>query len=570
MKKVISIILVVVMLCSTFAGLQITSAAADLPSSGSCGENVTYTFDSATGLLTISGSGAMKYYSYYDNSPFYNQTGIKTVVIESGVTSIGSGAFYGCSGLTSITIPDSVTSIGEYAFSGCSGLTSVTIGNSVTSMDGSAFNGCSGLTSIAVASGNTKYDSRNNCNAIIETKTNTLIFGCKNTVIPDSVTGIGMFAFSDCKGLTSVTIPDSVTSIGNWAFSGCSNLAAVNMGSGVKLIGKHAFDACENLKKVNTPSIAAWSNIKFDVSWREGDDEEDAYVFSGVGANPLSYAHNLYVNNKLLTELIIPYGTASISDYAYYGCTSIKSVQIPNSVTYIGEGAFSDCSNLKDVYYWGSAAQWKNVNITTITKGHTSTNKALFAATIHYSAPGFVTFRCTARTAVAQKVEWNAVAGAAGYQVQISNAAGTKWAKYYNTAGTSFVFKNLAAGSNYKFRVRFVMKAANGKVSVSAWKYLASPTLPKATSLAALAGAKKSFGLSWYRQAVSGYQVQFSTNAKFTGARLLTIKNPKQYKALINKLSAKKVYFVRIRTYKTINKANYFSTWSKVYKVKTK
>ena len=89
-----------------------------------------------------------------------------------------------------------------------------------------------------------------------------------------------------------------------------------------------------------------------------------------------------------------------------------------------------------------SAAQWKNVNITTITKGHTSTNKALFAATIHYSAPGFVTFRCTARTAVAQKVEWNAVAGAAGYQVQISNAAGTKWAKYYNTAGTSFVFKN--------------------------------------------------------------------------------------------------------------------------------
>ena len=137
---------------------------------------------------------------------------------EYSVTSIGYSAFEDCSGLTSVTIPNSVTSIGGSAFRGCLGLTSVTIPNSVTSIVGSAFSGCSSLTTIEVESGNTKYDSRDNCNAIIETNTNTLISGCMNTVIPNSVTSIGSYAFYGCSGLTSVTIPNSVTSIGQSAF----------------------------------------------------------------------------------------------------------------------------------------------------------------------------------------------------------------------------------------------------------------------------------------------------------------------------------------------------------------
>ena len=157
----------------------------------------------------------------YNNGVTFTSAAIPETVTYSGttysVTSIGWGAFMGCSSLTSVTIPNSVTSIGWGAFSGCSSLTSVTIPNSVTSIGTAAFVGCSSLTSIVVESGNTTYDSRDNCNAIIETATNTLIAGCQNTTIPNSVTCIGERAFHACS-LTSITIPASVISIEDYNF----------------------------------------------------------------------------------------------------------------------------------------------------------------------------------------------------------------------------------------------------------------------------------------------------------------------------------------------------------------
>ncbi len=145
------------------------------------------------------------------------------------VTSIGYRAFFGCGGITSLTIPDSVTSIGV-----------------------SAFDGCSDLERISVDSHNAIYDSRGDCNAIIETATNTLIAGCKNTTIPDSMTSIGEAAFFGCSGITSLTIPNSVTSIGDGAFHDCSGITSLTIPNSVTSIGDRTFSGCNALTEIKS------------------------------------------------------------------------------------------------------------------------------------------------------------------------------------------------------------------------------------------------------------------------------------------------------------------------------
>lgn len=181
---------------------------------------------------------------------FSNCTGVTSVTIPNSVTSIENNAFVSCTGLTSITIPNSVTSIGERAFSGCSDLISVTIGSGLISIGNFIFANCTSLTSISVEDGNTIYDSRNGCNSIIETATNTLIVGCKNTIIPNSVTNIGEYAFAYCTGLTSIIIPNSLNSIGDYAFHECTSLTSITIGSGLTSIGEKAFYNCIKLRHI--------------------------------------------------------------------------------------------------------------------------------------------------------------------------------------------------------------------------------------------------------------------------------------------------------------------------------
>lgn len=158
---------------------------------------------------------------------FEDCSALSSISIGNGVAVINHRTFYRCTALTSIIIPNSVTSIIESAFGECAALTSVTIGSGVTNIGKWVFCGCRSLKTMVVRNGNTMYDSRNNCNAIIETGSNTLIAGCQNTVIPNGVTNIGLYAFDNRKGLTSITIPASVRSIDWWAFNGCKALDTV-------------------------------------------------------------------------------------------------------------------------------------------------------------------------------------------------------------------------------------------------------------------------------------------------------------------------------------------------------
>ena len=343
-----------------------------------------------------------------ESSAFDGCSGLTSVAIPNAVISIGDYAFWGCSGITSINIPNSVRNIGLSAFAHCTGLTNVNIPNSVTEIGGNEFIGCNVLANVFVDSGNTMYDSRNNCNAIIETSTNTLISGCKSTVISNSVTSIGNYAFYGCSGLTSINIPNSVTSIGNYAFWGCSGMTSVNIPNSVTSIGSSAFRSCTsldtlnfnavscadfsstanylpfynlnistinfgesvqkipanfangltNLKSITIPNsvTSIGSNAFYNCSGLTSVNISDlaswcSISFSSFFANPLSHAHNLYLNGAIITNLVIPNSVTEIGDYAFNGCSGLTNVTIPNSVTEIGNQAFFGCSALETLNF---------------------------------------------------------------------------------------------------------------------------------------------------------------------------------------------------------------------------
>ena len=218
----------------------------------------------------------------------------------------------------------------------------MTIPNGVTSIGNNPFPGCSELVSIVVESGNTNYDSRDNCKAIIETASNTLIAGCQNTIIPNSVTTIGSSAFEGCSGLTSINIPSSVTTIGSSAFEGCSGLTSINIPSSVTTIGSSAFEGCSGLTSVTIPnSVTRIGDYAFfDCRGLTSVIIPESVTF--IGNNAFAYCGGL-------TSIAIPNSVTSIGNNTFYYCSRLTSIAIPNSVTSIGEGTFDYCSRLTSV-----------------------------------------------------------------------------------------------------------------------------------------------------------------------------------------------------------------------------
>ena len=322
--------------------------------------------------------------TYIDPDAFESCSGLTSVAIGNSVTTIGKGAFRNCSGLTSVSIPNSVTTIGESAFWNCSGLTSVSIPNSVTNIGTWAFNGCSGLTSVNISDiaawSNISFASPD-ANPLYYVH-DLYLNGEKieNLIIPNDISLIKDYAFYNCSSLTSLTIPNSVTTIGDNTFYGCTaikeimvedgdetlsvggglfndcpleklylgrnlsyngispfynqkNLTELTIGNSVTSIGSNTFSSCSGLTSVNISDIASWCKINF----------------ASQDANPLYYAHDLYLNGEKIENLIIPNDISLIKDYVFYNCSSLTSLTIPNSVTTIGDNTFYGCTAIKEI-----------------------------------------------------------------------------------------------------------------------------------------------------------------------------------------------------------------------------
>ena len=374
--------------------LPLTASADE---SGTCGDNLTWTYVESSKTLTISGSGAMMEYRSSAKVPWFHLSLlVEKVEIEYGVTSIGNDAFSWFMFLKSVTIPNSVTSIGENAFDYCSSLMSVVIPNSVISIGKYAFSGCKGLISMTIGNGvlsigEYAFEYCSNLNSIEIPNSVTFIgdfafSGCSaltSVNIPKGVTSIGSSVFSGCSTLKSVIIPNSVTSIGSWAFSDCSSLDYVVLGSSIKNISYKAFEN-DNISiycyAVDVPKVdfndantlglhepgtslhvpaVSLEAYKSTSPWNEfgnivpltEEDPKPTDIISPNEDDGIPFGDGLMWKYVVDTKTLFISGNGAIPDGAHWGnlSSSIEKVVIENGITSIGNNNFCFCYNLTSI-----------------------------------------------------------------------------------------------------------------------------------------------------------------------------------------------------------------------------
>ena len=638
---IISMILIGLSYIRTFA-----TATGSTIASGLCGDNANWVLDS-DGTLTISGSGNMDGSSPWNNEESDYTENIYTVIIEPGITNVGSFAFWNCkklekivisntvkviedtafgscSNLETITIPNGVEQIDSYAFSDCENLKKVNISSSVNNISTSAFSGCSNLSDFIVDSNNATFSSQD---GILFNKDRTLLIKCAEGkagkyVIPENVTNIGNGAFINCKKLTEITMSDSISNIESNAFSG-SGIESINISNNVTIIREHTFDECRKMKSITLPnSITSIADYAFLLC---------------------TSLKSVKFSNK----------TSDIGNCAFFRCSELKSVTIPKSVKNIGVNAlgvkFDSSGDLEKVEGF-TICGYKN----SIAEKYAIENDFKFVALT--ATPKLTSISNTSKGVT---IKWEKVTDAVKYRVYRKSES-DGWKKVVDTTSAKYEDTSVKSGVTYSYTVRSISN--DGKFYASGYdkkgksiKYLAKPKLSSATnassgitikwekvsgtsgyyiyrktgsekyskiaiieknsttsykdttvksnngtkytytvraysgktlssyesgktiirlispSISSLKNSKsKSFTLKWKKNTkASGYQIQYSTNNKFSnGTKTKKISDASTVSATISKLAKGTTYYIRIRAYKTVSDKTYYSGWSSVKNIK--
>lgn len=496
-------------------------------------------------------SGVYEYYTLNDNTVQISgysgsdaNVTIPSKLAGRTVTGIAKEAFYDNQRISSVKIPNTVKYIEEEAFRECKNLVSIEIPNTVTSIGERAFYECENLVSVTIPSG-------------IKTISESAFAGCTNltkVTIPNGVISIGESAFGNCQSLANIDIPSSVMSINANAFGGCSSLKKVTLPSSVRNIGKGAFRECSNLSSITIPNSVV-----------------------SIGENAFTYC-------KSLSSITLPNSITSINASVFSNCNTLKTITFSNSIKSIGEDAFWYCDNLSYVNYKGTLKQWKSISI------YENNNSAILNATVYCNDGGVRNDSTLNSLKVGQKsvkATWSKVAGATGYEVQIATDSkfkkDSKKVVIKKQSTTSTTFKNLKANKKYYVRVRSYKVQQVGNQSItnrSSWSKTKSITTPvqkpNSTKIKSLKAGKESVKVNWSKVSkVKGYQIQISTNSKFSyNNKTITVNKQTTTAKTIKKLEKGSKYYVHIRTY-NVQKVNgknktIYSSWSKVKSVKTK